>query len=38
MFTIGVFMGEKMLGEGSGKSKQQGEENAAKVALEAQGK
>jgi ribonuclease-3 len=32
--TIGVFVQEKLLGEGEGKSKQEGEENAAKQALE----
>lgn len=34
IFTIGVFVEEKLLGEGSGKSKQEGEENAAKQALD----
>lgn len=33
-FTIGVFVQDKQLGEGEGKSKQEGEENAAKQALE----
>lgn len=34
IFTIGVFVDETKLGEGIGKSKQEGEENAAKQALE----
>ncbi len=33
-FTVGVFVGTSQVGEGSGKSKQEAEENAAKVALE----
>jgi ribonuclease III len=34
IFTIGVFVKDNKLGEGIGKSKQEGEENAAKQALE----
>jgi ribonuclease-3 len=34
IFTIAVMMGNKMLGKGMGRSKQEGEENAAKEALE----
>lgn len=33
-FTVGAFVGEKMLGEGKGKSKQEAEESAASKALE----
>ncbi len=33
-FTIGVFIQDKQLGQGTGKSKQEAEENAAKQALE----
>ncbi len=33
-FTVGVFVNEKLLGEGTGKSKQQAEESAAEKALE----
>lgn len=33
-FTVGVFVNEKLLGTGTGHSKQTGEENAASVALE----
>lgn len=33
-FTVGVFVLEELMGEGKGKSKQEGEENAAKLALE----
>lgn len=33
-FTIGVFVQDQLVGEGEGKSKQEGEENAAKQALE----
>jgi len=33
-FTVGVFVGSNQVGEGSGKSKQEAEENAAKAALE----
>lgn len=36
-FKVGVFVNGKMLGEGSGKSKQTAEESAAKVALENKG-
>lgn len=35
LFTVGVYVENKMLGKGQGKSKQQAEESAAKVALEA---
>lgn len=34
VFTIGVFIQDNQLGEGTGKSKQEAEENAAKIALE----
>lgn len=34
-FTIGVYLGEKLIGQGIGKSKQQAEEEAAKEALKA---
>ncbi|MBI4067690.1 ribonuclease III [Candidatus Gottesmanbacteria bacterium] len=34
-FTIGVFLGDELLGKGVGKSKQEGEQMAAAVALEA---
>jgi len=34
-FRVGVFVNEKSLGQGSGKSKQEAEENAARKALEA---
>jgi ribonuclease III len=37
IFTIGVYMQQTLLGKGSGKSKQEAEENAAKQALEKQG-
>lgn len=33
-FTVGVFVNEELLGEGAGKSKQEAEEQAAKVALD----
>ena len=33
-FTVGVYVAGNLLGEGTGKSKQQAEENAAKLALE----
>lgn len=33
LFTVGVYAKDKMLGAGSGKSKQEAEENAAKEAL-----
>lgn len=33
-FTVGVFVNEELLGEGSGKSKQEAEEEAAQAALE----
>lgn len=36
-FVIGVFLGEKLIAEGEGSSKQEGEEDAAKHALEAKG-
>ncbi|EKE09417.1 MAG: hypothetical protein ACD_16C00181G0001 [uncultured bacterium] len=32
-FTVGVFVNEKVLGEGKGKSKQEAEEKAAEEAL-----
>ena len=34
-FTVGVYVGEKLLGQGIGKSKQEAEESAAEKALEA---
>lgn len=34
IFTVGVYVAEKLVGNGVGKSKQQAEENAAKQALE----
>jgi len=34
IFTVGVFVGENKVGEGTGKSKQEAEELAAKLALE----
>lgn len=37
MFTIGVFVKDQKIGEGSGKSKQEAEEKAAKSALESAG-
>lgn len=37
-FTIGVYVANELLGEGSGSSKQEGEEIAAAVALEKMGK
>lgn len=37
-FTIGVYVGEKLLGTGVGKSKQEAEEHAAEAALEKVGK
>lgn len=37
-FSVGVYVGEKMLGQGSGKSKQEAEESAAEKALESLGK
>jgi len=37
-FTIGVFVGDNQVGEGQGKSKQEGEEHAAEQALEKLGK
>ncbi len=37
-FSVGVYVGEKMLGQGKGKSKQEAEENAAEKALEYLGK
>jgi ribonuclease III len=33
LFTIGVFIKDKLVGEGKGKSKQEAEENAAEKAL-----
>lgn len=36
-FVIGVFLGEELIAEGDGSSKQEGEEDAAKHALEAKG-
>jgi ribonuclease-3 len=38
IFTIGVFVGDKQLGQGIGHSKQEGEERAAEQALEKIGK
>lgn len=38
LFTIGVFVGDKQLGQGMGHSKQEGEERAAEQALEKIGK
>lgn len=38
IFKVGVYVNGKLLGSGSGKSKQTAEESAAKVALEASGK
>lgn len=37
-FTIGVYVNNKLIGEGQGKSKQEGEEHAAEQALEKIGK
>ncbi|HSX08914.1 MAG TPA: ribonuclease III [Candidatus Saccharimonadales bacterium] len=37
-FTIGVFVGDQLVGEGQGKSKQEAEEHAAEQALEKIGK
>lgn len=37
-FSVGAFVGEKLLGQGKGKSKQEAEESAAKKALESLGK
>lgn len=34
-FTVGVFLGDEKIGEGSGKSKQEGEQGAAQSALDA---
>ncbi len=34
LFTLGVFVGEKMMGQGSGSSKQSAQQAAARVALE----
>ncbi len=36
-FRVGAYVGEKLLGEGAGKSKQEAEENAAKSALKSLG-
>lgn len=36
-FTVGAYVGEKLLGQGKGKSKQEAEESAAKVALQSLG-
>ena len=36
-FTVGVFVGQELIAEGSGKSKQEAEQEAAKKALEARG-
>ena len=36
-FTIGLYLGDKLVAEGSGKSKQEGEQEAARKALEAKG-
>lgn len=38
IFTVGVFVNSQQLGSGTGKSKQEAEENAAKLALEMVGK
>ena len=38
LFSVAVFVGDKIYGEGNGKSKQEAEENAAKEALEKIGK
>jgi ribonuclease III len=38
IFTVGAYVGESLLGEGKGKSKQEAEENAASIALEKIGK
>ena len=38
LFTVGVFVGDKMLGIGTGKSKQEAAENAARQSLERNGK
>ena len=38
LFTVGVFIKEQLYGQGKGKSKQEAEEEAAKVALEKQPK
>lgn len=38
VFTVGVYVEEKLLGKGLGKSKQEAEEQAASEALEKQGK
>ena len=35
VFTLGVFVGEMMMGQGSGPSKQTAQQEAAKAALEA---
>lgn len=34
LFTVGVYVEDRVLGKGKGKSKQEAEENAAKIALE----
>lgn len=36
-FTIGIFFGDKKIAEGKGKSKQEGQQNAAQAALEKKG-
>ena len=36
-FTVGVFLDEKMIADGEGRSKQEAEQNAARAALEAKG-
>jgi ribonuclease-3 len=36
-FVIGVFLGDKLIAEGGGSSKQEAEETAAKKALQAKG-
>ena len=36
-FTIGIFFGDDLIAEGKGKSKQEGEQTAARNALEAKG-
>lgn len=38
IFTVGVYIAGVLMGQGTGKSKQQAEENAAKLALEKTGK
>ncbi|HET9947253.1 MAG TPA: ribonuclease III [Patescibacteria group bacterium] len=38
IFTVGVYVKEQLWGQGKGKSKQEAEEEAAKIALEKQGK